>query len=154
MHQAPVWRPDVTVAALVENAGKFLFVAERVRGELVLNQPAGHLEQHESLIDAVIRETREETRWSVHPTDLLGAYQWQSPDTGLGFLRFTFVAEALQEHRELPLDDGIEQVLWLSRDELVHCPIRHRSPMVLANVEDYLRGQRHQLDLCRWVQTP
>lgn len=154
MHQTPVWRPDVTVAALVERDGAFLLVAERVRGELVLNQPAGHLEQDETLIDAVVREAREETRWTIEPTALLGAYQWQSADAGLGFLRFTFVANALQEDPDLHLDHGIEQVLWLRRDELLQCGIKHRSPLVLANVDDYIQGQRHALDLCRWVRTP
>ncbi|AVP97650.1 NUDIX hydrolase [Ahniella affigens] len=154
MHQTPVWRPDVTVAALVERDGAFLFVAERVRGELVLNQPAGHLEQHETLIEATIREAREETRWTIRPTALLGAYQWQSPEPGLGFLRFTFVADAIAEDLSLSLDQGIEQVLWLRRDELLQCGIKHRSPLVLANVDDYVRGQRHGLDLCRWVVTP
>jgi len=152
MHQSPLWRPDVTVAAVVPDNGRFLFIAERVRGELVLNQPAGHLEQNESLADAVVRETLEESRWQVRPEALVGAYQWQAPD-GTGFLRFAFHAIALREDAARGLDTGIEQVLWLSRDQMLDCGIRLRSPLVLTCVDDYLAGRRHAADLCRWVVT-
>ncbi|MBK8283861.1 MAG: NUDIX hydrolase [Ahniella sp.] len=154
MHQLPIWRPDVTVAAVVPRHNRLLFVAERVRGTLVLNQPAGHLEHNETLLDAVVRETLEETRWKVQPAHLLGVYQWQSPVDGIGFLRFAFVAEALADHPERALDDGIEQVLWLNRAELLDCGIPLRSPLVLACVDDFLAGRQHAADLCRWVGTP
>lgn len=154
MSQSPIWRPDVTVAAVVPKGGRFLFVAERIRGALVLNQPAGHLEPAETLQDAVIRETREETRWTVRPEFLLGAYQWRAPADDLAFLRVAFIAEPLHEETTLALDDGIEQVLWLDRAGLLGCGIPMRSPLVLACVDDYLSGRRLPADACRSIGTP
>lgn len=154
MAESPIWRPDVTVAAVVPRAGRFLFVAERIRGELVLNQPAGHLEPAETLHDAVVRETREETRWTVRPEFLLGAYQWRAPGDGGAFLRVAFIAEPLHEEPSLALDTGIEQVLWLDRDGLLDCGIALRSPLVLACVDDYLSGRRLPVDACRAIGAP
>src|SRR5512135_1342045 len=90
----PIWRPDVTVACIVPRNGKFLLVEEDVRGERVLNQPAGHLEPDESLPAAAVRETREETGWDVSLTHLVGIYQWANADGA--FLRFTFAAVPLR----------------------------------------------------------
>lgn len=149
MQEPEIWRPDVTVAAVVQREQRFLFVAERVRGDLVINQPAGHLEAGETLTDALIRETLEETRWQVSARALLGVYQWTSPFDGRGFLRFAFAADLATEFPERALDHGIERVLWLTRAELLSCGIRLRSPMVLRCVDDYLAGRRHALDaLC------
>ncbi len=88
------WNPDVTVAAVVMRDGRFLVVEERIAGRLVLNQPAGHLEEHETLLEAVIRETREETAWRFEPRALVGIYLWRNPVDGRGFLRFAFLVRS------------------------------------------------------------
>lgn len=143
-----VWRPHVTVATVVPRADRFLLVEEDVRGRIVLNQPAGHLEPDESLHDAAVRETLEETGWEVALTCLLGVQQWQAP-SGRQFVRFTFGADALRHHPERALDDGILQALWLSRDEILAATARLRSPMVLASVDDWLGGRHLPLDSVR-----
>ena len=144
------FRPDVTVATVVCRDRRFLIVEETVRGARVLNQPAGHLEADESLIDAARRETLEETGWEVEPLAFLGTYQWTSPG-GSAFLRFAFVAKATLHHPERPLDVGIEQALWLTRDEIAEQYERLRSPLVLSVIDDYLKDIRHPLSALRWV---
>lgn len=141
-----VWRPRVTVATVVVDGGRFLFVEEDIRGDRVLNQPAGHLEQHESLLDAARRETLEETGWIVELTDLIGVYQWNTPDGSAEYLRVAFGARPLRHDAERALDDGIVRTLWLTRDEIAAQSARHRSPMVLGNVDDWLAGRRFPLE--------
>ena len=141
---ADIWRPDVTVACIVPQQGKFLLVEENVRGELVLNQPAGHLEPDESLAQAALRETLEETGWSVELTHLVGIYQWANGDGH--FLRFTFAAQARSHDPERRLDAGIVRALWLTREEIAAAGARLRSPMVLRGVDDFLAGKRLSLD--------
>ena len=136
-----IWRPDVTVATIVPRDGRFLIVEERVRGELVLNQPAGHLEPEETLADAARRETAEETGWSVEIEHVVGIYQWSNAE-GEHFIRFTFAARALQHDPLQPLDDGIVRAIWLTRDEIASGRVRPRSPMVLRGIDDWLGGQR------------
>jgi ADP-ribose pyrophosphatase YjhB (NUDIX family) len=148
-----VWRPHVTVATVVPRDGLFLLVEEDVRGRIVLNQPAGHLEPDESLQTAAVRETREETGWEVALTCLLGVQQWHSP-SGRQFVRFTFGADALRHDPAQPLDAGILRALWLSRDEIVSAGPRLRSPMVLASVDDWIDGRRLPLDTIRQLATP
>lgn len=137
----------VTVAAIVARDGKFLLVEESVGGRTVLNQPAGHWEAGETLLEAVKRETLEETAWEVEPTALLGVYEYEPPELGYGFLRFAYLATPLRHHPGRPLDPGIARALWLTPDELRREAVRHRSPMVLRCVEDALAGQRHPLSL-------
>jgi len=141
---ADIWRPDVTVACIVPQQGKFLLVEENVRGELVLNQPAGHLEPDESLAQAALRETLEETGWSVELTHLVGIYQWANGDGH--FLRFTFAAQACSHDAMRELDSGILRALWLTREEIAAAGARLRSPMVLRGVDDFLAGKRLSLD--------
>jgi 8-oxo-dGTP pyrophosphatase MutT (NUDIX family) len=145
------WRPEVTVAVVVERDGRFLLVEERVRGALVVNQPAGHLEPGESLQDAALREALEETGWRVALTRLVAVYLWRSPDDGLSYLRFTFAADALAPVDGAQLDHGIERVLWLPRDELERGPWRLRSPLVLAGIDDFLAGRSAPLDALRFL---
>jgi 8-oxo-dGTP pyrophosphatase MutT (NUDIX family) len=139
-----IWRPDVTVACIVPRSGRFLLVEENVRGELVLNQPAGHLEPDESLLDAAVRETLEETGWSIELSGLVGVYQWASPDGH--FLRFTFAAEPLSHDPGRELDAGIVRAVWMGREEIAASQARLRSPMVLRGVDDFLAGKRLPLD--------
>lgn len=150
------WQPDVTVATIVVRDGRLLLVEERVNGRLVLNQPAGHLEPDESLADAALRETREETGWDVRLTAFVGAYQWKAEpradgSAGRHYLRFAFAAEAATHHAQQPLDDGIERALWMTPQELQEAHARHRSPLVWQVVRDFLGGRRFPLDLVRHV---
>ncbi|MCW8831680.1 MAG: NUDIX hydrolase [Gammaproteobacteria bacterium] len=144
------WKPHATVAAIVERDGKFLMVEENVEGEIVYNQPAGHLDPHENLIDAVIRETQEETGWKFTPEALLGIYLWPQPNTDRTFLRFAFCGSCSDHQPEQELDEGILQALWMTREELQNSK-KLRSPMVLQNIEDYLSGQHYPLDILATV---
>jgi 8-oxo-dGTP pyrophosphatase MutT (NUDIX family) len=140
-----VWKPDVTVAAVIERDGRFLLVEERIRGQLVLNQPAGHLEDGEALIDAVVRETLEETAWQFTPEALLGIYQWRSP-RGHTTLRFAFIGSVHGYDAARPLDAPIVTTHWLAREEIAQRSARLRTPLVLSCIEDYLAGRRLPLD--------
>lgn len=140
------WQPDVTVATVVVRDGRLLCVEERSNGQLVINQPAGHLEPDESLLEAALRETREETGWNVRITHLVGAYQWKA-ETGRHYLRFAFAAEAVDEIPGATLDEGIVRALWLAPHELQAEAARHRSPLVWRAVADFLGGSRHPLSL-------
>jgi 8-oxo-dGTP pyrophosphatase MutT (NUDIX family) len=140
------WNPEVTVAAVVERDGRFLVVEERIAGRLVLNQPAGHLEDAETLLDAVIRETREETAWRFTPEALVGTYLWRNPVNERSFLRFAFCGEVDDHHPLQPLDTGIVRAFWLSHLQLLNQSARRRSPLVLRCVEDFLQGKRQPLD--------
>ena len=140
------WNPEVTVAAIVEVDGKFLMVEERISGKLVFNQPAGHLEDHESLVEAVIRETREETAWRFHPEALVGIYLWRNPENDRSFLRFAFCGTVDDHQPKLPLDIGIVRAVWMTHEQLLAQPARLRSPLVLRCLDDFLRGSRQPLD--------
>lgn len=142
-----VWKPDVTVAAVVERDGKFLFVEERAGGRVVLNQPAGHLEQGESFLDAVARETLEETGWTFAPRGVVGVYVWQPEQGQRTFLRIAFSGELLVHDAARPLDHGILRTRWLDREQLQATRSRHRSPLVARCVDDYLGGVRYPLAL-------
>jgi len=137
--------PEVTVAAIVTHDRKFLFVEELISGRLVLNQPAGHLESAETLLDAVIRETREETAWRFAPSALVGTYHYRSPEDGRSFLRFAFCGEVDDHRPQQPLDEGIVRAVWLSPEELGEQEQRLRSPLVMRCVDDYLLGRRQPL---------
>lgn len=137
--------PEITVAAIAETAGRFLVVEERINERLVLNQPAGHVEPGESLLTAVIRETREETAWRFEPQSLIGVYLWCSPESGVTTMRFAFSGTVDDHQANLTLDDGIVAAHWFSPTNLrqrEHCL---RSPLVMRCIEDYLDGRRRPL---------
>lgn len=140
------WQPDVTVATLVVDGGRLLCVEERVGGRLVINQPAGHLEPDESLLDAAVRETLEETGWKVRLTGFVGAYQWKA-ESGRHYLRFAFAGDPVSHDPDRALDEGIERALWLSPGELQEAAERHRSPLVWRAAADFLAGQRYPLSM-------
>jgi 8-oxo-dGTP pyrophosphatase MutT (NUDIX family) len=146
-----IWKPSVTVAAIVQREdGKFLLIEEETSDGIRINQPAGHLDPHESLEQAVIRETLEEAAYDFTPTALVGMYmsRYTSRRTGeeVTYLRFTFCGTSGRQH-DHPLDEGILRTMWLTRDELAACQERHRSPLVLQCVDEYLAGRRAPLEL-------
>lgn len=137
---------DVTVAAVVEREERFLMVEEYVRGTRVFNQPAGHLEPGESLVDAAVRETREETGFRFEPRYVLGVYLWRSEAAESSFLRVTFIGSAEAPTGPVELDEGIVAAHWLSRNQLLSRGERLRSPLVLQCIDDYRAGIRYPLD--------
>jgi len=144
---------DVTVAAIIERAGKFLMVEERAGPNLVLNQPAGHLEQGESLLAAVTREALEETGHRFEPEHVVGFYLWHSKDAETTYLRVAFCGEVAPSADVAALDDGIVAVHWLSRGQLATRAHQLRSPMVLRCIDDYLAGQRYPLDCLAYLES-
>lgn len=143
-------KPDVTVAAIAERDGRFLCVQERAARRVVLNQPAGHLESGESLIDAVIRETREETGCEFSPEAVTGFYLWQGP-AGRTVLRVAFAGRVGEREEGSILDRAIIRTVWLAREELERRGTELRSPLVLLCIDDYLRGVRYPLDMLKHV---
>ncbi|MFT5063794.1 MAG: ADP-ribose pyrophosphatase YjhB (NUDIX family) [Gammaproteobacteria bacterium] len=145
------WCPHVTVATVVERDGKFLVVEEIAGGEPVINQPAGHLDDGESLAHAAIRETFEETAWKVQLRHVCGVYRWRHPENQQTFIRVSFAAKAVEYVSDSPLDNGILSADWYSRDELEQLGDKLRSPMVLKCVDDYLAGNHYPLELLQDV---
>ncbi|MES1982730.1 MAG: NUDIX hydrolase [Pseudomonadota bacterium] len=142
-----VWKPNVTVAAVLEQDNKFLLVEEHTSDGLRFNQPAGHLEANESLLAAVVRETLEESAYTFEPDFLIGIYHWHSTASDTTYLRFAFTGRILAHDAERALDEGIVRAVWLAPDEIRATVDLHRSPLLLRCVEDYLDGKRHPLDL-------
>src|SRR5262247_3544012 len=141
---------DITVAAIAERGGRFLFVQERAARRVVLNQPAGHLEPGENLVEAVVRETREETGHAFVPEAVTGLYLWQAP-AGRSILRVAFAGRIGERVAGAALDRAIIRTLWLDRGEISARAAEHRSPLVQLCLEDYLRGTRYPLELLRHV---
>jgi 8-oxo-dGTP pyrophosphatase MutT (NUDIX family) len=140
------WKPDITVAAVCEDNGRFLVVEERINHRLVFNQPAGHVENGEAIIAALVREVREETAWVFLPEAFLGVYLWRSPTSGRATLRFAFCGAVADHDPSQPLDRGIVRTHWLSRAQLIERTPRLRTPLVLRCIDDYLGGRRLPLD--------
>jgi len=143
-------RPSVTVAAVIERGGRFLLVEEEDEGRMLFNQPAGHLEQYESLVEGCRREVLEESAWHFQPRALVGIYRWRKPDSasgdGVTYVRFAFCGDLGEHEPGRKLDAGIVRAVWLAPDEIRGLRERHRSPLVLRCMEDYLAGRRFPLD--------
>lgn len=141
------WRPDLTVAAIVQREdGRFLMVEERIGPAIVFNQPAGHVEEGESIVEAAVRETLEETAWQFVPKHLVGMYLWRNPLNGRSILRVAFCGEVSTHDPKRRLDRGILAAHWLTREALAAQPARLRSPLVLQCIDDHLSGRRFGLD--------
>lgn len=140
------WNPHATVATIVEQDGRYLLVEEVVDGNLVLNQPAGHIEAGESITAAALRETQEETGWNVVLNALVGIYHYPAPN-GATYFRFSFAATAIEQLPEAELDDGIIGPVWLTLEELIARKSQWRSPMVKRCIEDFAAGKRFPLDM-------
>lgn len=142
-----IWKPNTTVAAIIEQDGKFLLVEEETADGIRLNQPAGHLENGETLLQGVIREAREETAYEFMPEKLLGIYHWRHPGKDITYLRFAFIGKALRHNPAQKLDDGIIRAVWMNMNEIRATKAIHRSPQVLTCVEDYLAGKSYPLNV-------
>ncbi|MBU1665676.1 MAG: NUDIX hydrolase [Gammaproteobacteria bacterium] len=142
-----IWKPHVVVAAVIERDGQFLLVEEHTDSGILFNQPAGHLEEGESLLDAVRREVFEETAHHFEPEALLGVYRWRHPKKRQRtYLRFAFTGRVTGFDPSATLDDGILRALWMSAEEIAALAHRHRSPLILDCLRDYQSGRRFPLD--------
>jgi len=142
-----IWKPNVTVAAVVERDGRFLLIEEDTAHGRLFNQPAGHLEPGESLIHAVARETLEESAYTFEPTGLLGVYQYHSDADGVTYMRFAFTGKIVGHDAGRALDKGNVRAAWLTPEEIRRDASRHRSPLVMRCVDDFLAGRRYPLDV-------
>lgn len=143
------WQPHITVATIVEDNGRFLMVEESKGGRNVLNQPAGHLDPNETLTEAAVRETLEETGWDVEPTGVVGIYLYTAPSNGVTYQRVCFIAKALKHHPDYQLDTGIVGAKWLTREQLLEQRANWRSELIMRCIDDYLAGIRFDLELIR-----
>ena len=148
------WQPHVVVASIVEREGRYLIVEEMIAGERRLNQPAGHWERGETLLEAVRRETLEESAWDIEPRSFLGIYIWQPASLPYPFVRFAFVADAVQHHPDRKLDDGILRALWLTPEELRARGSELRSPSVLQCIDDHRAGRTYPLSMIQQRSEP
>jgi len=144
-----VWKPNVTVAAVIEQDQRFLIVEEETDDGLRFNQPAGHLEEGEDLISAVKREVLEETAWRFEPEHIVSIQLWRKNPDFPSFLRVCFSGRCHSHNPAQQLDDGIVAAHWLTRDEIEKRRHRLRSPLVIISIDDYLGGQRHSLSLLK-----
>lgn len=144
-----IWKPNVTVAALIERHGSFLLVEEETDDGIRFNQPAGHLDEGESLVAACAREVLEETAWRFTPTSLIGVYQWPRPQGDITYLRFAFAGELGEHEAGRQLDKGILRAVWMTPEEIEATRPRHRSPLIWQCVQDWQAGRRFPLDLIR-----
>jgi len=142
-----IWKPNVTVAAVIKQNDKYLLVEEQTNHGILFNQPAGHLEPNESIVDGVIRETLEETGYTFAPQSLLGIYRWCSHRNNTIYLRFAFSGIAIKHDNNRKLDDGIVRATWLNINEIHDLSHRHRSPLVIKCIEDHLAGKHYPLEI-------
>ncbi len=140
-----LWAPHVTVATLIERDDRYLLVYEEADGRKVYNQPAGHLEPNETLIEAAIRETLEETAWHIRLTGVIGVNLYTAPSNNVTYFRTTFIGEAISHNADRPLDQGIIDAVWLTYEEILARKDQLRSPMTLKIIDDYRAGRRFPL---------
>lgn len=141
------WAPHITVATIVERDNRFLMVYEEADGQKVYNQPAGHLDPDETLHEAAIRETLEETGWTIELTGVVGVNLYTAPSNGVTYLRTTFIGKALSHDNQRQLDTGIIEAVWLTYEELVARKDQLRSPMTLQIIDDYRNGRVFPLNV-------
>ena len=142
-----VWKPHVTVAAIVEKDSRFLLVEEETSKGLAYNQPAGHLEKGEDLICAVKREVFEETAWQFEPESIVSVQLWRKNPDFPSFLRVCFTGHCHSHDPTHTLDDGIVDTHWLTREQVAAKKRQLRSPLVLIGIDEFLKGTRHPLSL-------
>jgi ADP-ribose pyrophosphatase YjhB (NUDIX family) len=147
------WKANVTVAAVIEKDNQFLMIEEESDGEIVINQPAGHLEKDETIIAAVKREVLEETAWEFVPANIIGVYLYPSENNDLTYLRICFSGQCINHKPEQKLDDGIIQAMWLTREELETRLGHLRSPLVMHCINDYLAGKKYPLELLQHYES-
>ena len=144
------WKPNTTVAAIIEKNEQFLLVEEEIEGKLVFNQPAGHLEKGETLIEAIKREVLEETTFEFTPKSLVGIYLYPNPSNkDITYLRFCFFGTCIMKQNKRELDDGIIRIVWMNKKEIEQ-QNRMRSPMVLHCINNYLEGNSYPLTLLNY----
>ena len=148
-----IWTPHITVASILKKDDRYLFVQERKNNRMVINQPAGHWERGETLLEAVVRETLEETAWLFEPQAIIGIYQWHIKEKDETYLRFCFSGTLLKFNEHRALDPDIDSTIWLSEDELRQRHNDHRSPLVQRCMDDYAAGVMHDLKLVTHLQT-
>ena len=140
------WKPHSTVATILEKDGKLLFVEEKDSGQQVLNQPAGHLEENETLIEAAVRETLEESGYQCEITGYLGLYTYLAPSNGITYHRHCFVGKAISYDPQACLDEGITGISWLTVQQLI-ASHQARSPLVIKCAQDFFNRQHYPLEL-------
>jgi ADP-ribose pyrophosphatase YjhB (NUDIX family) len=145
------WKPNVTVAAVAVRDNRYLLVEELNDGQAVFNQPAGHLEEKETLIDAVRREVLEETAWDFTPEALTGVYLYPNPHNGITYLRFCFYGQCTHLDKKRKLDKEIIRTVWMTRNEIMTNEKRLRTPLVLRSLDDYLAGKSYPLDMLNYI---
>lgn len=138
--------PHATVATVVEKDGKYLMVYEYRSDRWVYNQPAGHIENGEGIVEAAVRETLEETGWQVAPTAVAGISVYHAAN-GVSYIRTTLIAEPIRHISEQSLDEGIAEATWLSYEELLTKQAQLRSPIVLKVIDDVRNGISYPLDM-------
>lgn len=138
---------SLTVASVIQREGRYLLVEEETDDGIRINQPAGHLEPDESMLEGAVRETLEETAWEFSPTGLVGIYRWRHTVSATTYVRFAFCGELGLHQLGRALDRGILRTLWLSPEQVRSCASSHRSPLVLRCIEDHLAGRRYPLDV-------
>jgi len=147
-----VWKPHVTVAAIIELNGKFLLVEEQTSDGARYNQPAGHLELHESLVSAVKREVTEETAYMFEPEFVSGTYVWNKRNTQISFLRVCFGGNIGPRNPNQPLDQGILRTVWMEPDNIKNLGNKLRSPLVMPSITDYMNGVRLPLSAFKHIK--
>jgi len=144
-----VWKPHVTVAAIIEQDNRFLCVEEETPNGLQFNQPTGHFEENEDLITAIKREVNEETAWQFEPQNIISIQLWRKNPEFPTFIRICFSGQCHNYNPNQKLDDGIIATHWLTREEVALQQHRLRSPLVLTSIDDYLNGHRYPLSLIK-----